>query len=88
MTEQPVQTNYAGIEDEALALLAQKGDEDAERQLVERFMPLVRLKSRPYFLIGADSADLVQEGAIGLCEVSEVEFEDDGHAMAWAIQNA
>lgn len=67
MTEQPVQTNYAGIEDEALALLAQKGDEDAERQLVERFMPLVRLKSRPYFLIGADSADLVQEGAIGLC---------------------
>ena len=28
------------------------------------------------------------EGAIGLCEVSEVEFEDDGHAMAWAIQNA
>ena len=32
--------------------------------------------------------DTSSEGAIGLCEVSEVEFEDDGHAMAWAIQNA
>ena len=26
------------------------------------------------------------EGAIGLRTVSEVEFEDDGHAIAWAIQ--
>ena len=25
------------------------------------------------------------EGAIGLRAVSEVEFEDDGHAIAWAI---
>ena len=28
------------------------------------------------------------EGAIGLCEVSEVEFEDDGHAIEWAIKQA
>ena len=26
------------------------------------------------------------ESAIGLYAVSEVEFEDDGHAMAWAMQ--
>ena len=25
------------------------------------------------------------EGAIGLYAVSEVEFEDDGHAIAWAM---
>ncbi len=25
------------------------------------------------------------EGTIGLCTVSEVEFEDDGHAIAWAM---
>ena len=25
------------------------------------------------------------EGTIGLCAVSEVEFEDDGHAIAWAM---
>ena len=29
--------------------------------------------------------DLSCEGAIGLRAVSEVEFEDDGHAIAWAL---
>ncbi len=29
--------------------------------------------------------DLSCEGAIGLREVSEVEFEDDGHAIAWTM---
>ena len=29
--------------------------------------------------------DTTCEGAIGLREVSEVEFEDDGHAIAWAM---
>lgn len=29
--------------------------------------------------------DLSCEGAIGLAAVSEVEFEDEGHAIAWAI---
>ena len=26
------------------------------------------------------------EGALGLAEVSAVEFEDEGHAIAWAMQ--
>ena len=30
--------------------------------------------------------DLSCEGIIGLREASEVEFEDDGHAIAWAMQ--
>ena len=29
--------------------------------------------------------DLSCEGAIGLKEVSDVAFEDDGHAVAWAL---
>lgn len=29
--------------------------------------------------------DLSCEGAVGLREVSEVEFMDDGHAIAWAL---
>ena len=28
------------------------------------------------------------EGAIGLAEASEVEFADDGHAIAWAMSRA
>ena len=30
--------------------------------------------------------DLSCEGIIGLREASEVEFEDDGHAILWAMQ--
>ena len=30
--------------------------------------------------------DLSCEGTIGLAAASEVSFEDDGHAMAWAMQ--
>lgn len=30
--------------------------------------------------------DLSCEGTIGLAAVSDVEFEDDGHAIAWALQ--
>lgn len=58
--------NFNSLSDEALARLAQSGSSDAEHALVVRFMPLVRIKARPYFLIGADHSDLVQEGSIGL----------------------
>ena len=30
--------------------------------------------------------DMSCEGALGLAEVSEVECEEDGHAIAWAMQ--
>lgn len=33
-----------------------------------------------------DDADHDCESAIGIRAVSEVEFEDDGHAIAWAMQ--
>ena len=32
------------------------------------------------------TADHTCEGAIGLRAASEVEFEDDGHAIAWAMR--
>ena len=32
--------------------------------------------------------DRTCEGAIGLRAVSDVEFMDDGHAVAWAIQHS
>ena len=34
------------------------------------------------------SEDHTCEGAIGLRDASEIEFEDDGHAIAWAISRA
>lgn len=39
---------------------------DAVDFLLEKYKDLVRVKTRPYFLLGADRADLIQEGMIGL----------------------
>lgn len=57
---------FQNLEDEALVVLAQNGDRQAEEYLMDKFKPLVRSKSRAYFLIGADSEDIIQEGMIGL----------------------
>ncbi len=58
--------DYAALTDEALVSLSRGGDERADEALIERYKNMVRLKARPYFLIGADREDLVQEGMIGL----------------------
>ena len=52
--------------DEQLIVMLRAGDEEAERQLYERYKQAVRSRAHTYFLIGADHEDLVQEGMIGL----------------------
>ncbi|MCL2227886.1 MAG: sigma-70 family RNA polymerase sigma factor [Oscillospiraceae bacterium] len=59
----------SGIDDHASLELAQraaKGDPEAEEILVAEYVQLVRACSRPYFLAGGDSEDLIQEGMLGL----------------------
>lgn len=57
---------FADFSDESLALLSQTGDNEATEYLLSKYRTLVRRKARTYFLIGADSEDIVQEGMIGL----------------------
>ena len=57
---------YKSAKDEDLVLMAQTGDDTAQRYLLDKYKSLVRAKSRAYFLIGADSEDIIQEGMIGL----------------------
>ncbi len=52
--------------DEVLCSLVFGGDRAAEERLVMRYNRLVRVCARPYFLVGGDSEDLIQEGMIGL----------------------
>mgnify|MGYP003300600608 CR=1 FL=1 len=55
--------------DEQLALLAQSAGEQsgaAVNELLERYKDTVRIKSRAFFLMGADAEDVIQEGMIGL----------------------
>ena len=47
-------------------MLAAEGDQSAEEILVLRYSRLVRSCSRPFFLAGGDSEDLIQEGMFGL----------------------
>ena len=58
--------NYAELSDENLQQLAAQGDSFAEDGLVKRYIRLVRICARPYFLAGGDSEDLTQEGMLGL----------------------
>lgn len=66
MSENTKEQNFEQARDEDLVLLAQKGDEGAQEYLLDKYKSLVRAKSRAYFLIGADSEDIIQEGMIGL----------------------
>lgn len=52
--------------DDELCALAAAGEASAEEELAARYIRLVRVCARPYFLAGGDSEDLIQEGMIGL----------------------
>ncbi|MDD5918557.1 MAG: RNA polymerase sporulation sigma factor SigH [bacterium] len=62
----PEELYYLNMTDEALVERSHAGDARADETLCERYKNVVRIKARPYFLIGADREDLVQEGMIGL----------------------
>ena len=52
--------------DEELLSMMCSDSKAAEDELVARYKSLVKKCSRPYFLVGGDSEDLIQEGMIGL----------------------
>ena len=58
--------SYKDYRDEELVRIAQAGDDAVQDYLLDKYKSLVRAKSRAYFLIGADSEDIIQEGMIGL----------------------
>jgi len=54
------------LSDEEALLLYRSGNDAALNFLIGKYKPLVKLKSRMYFIAGADRDDIVQEGMIGL----------------------
>src|SRR3990170_2793439 len=54
------------LNDDDLVARFQGGDNDALDVLLQRYRRFTRAKARGYFLIGADSDDIEQEGMIGL----------------------
>ena len=60
--------------EEELLQAARSGERGASDLLVRRCFRLVKSCTRPYFLAGADSDDLIQEGMLGLLKAVQ-EFE-------------
>ncbi len=54
------------IDDNQLLRMVSAGDRAAEQQLALRYSRLVKICSRPFFLVGGDGEDLIQEGMLGL----------------------
>ena len=72
-------------QDEQLVWQSQNGDHLAEAQLLDKYKPLVKAKSRAYFLIGADSEDIIQEGMIGLYkEIRDYDKEKNASFRSFA----
>lgn len=64
--EQCFDEKCSQISDEELVLSAQQGDDVSSDALIVRYSDFVRYLARPYFLVGGDAEDLIQEGMIGL----------------------
>lgn len=61
-----MQLKYKDLLDEELVEKAQTGDDEAEEALIRKYKEVIRTKAHLYFMVGADSEDVVQEGTIGL----------------------
>ena len=59
-------SKYKNISDEKLIELIRLGDLEAQNYLLEKYRSLVNMKSNRFFLIGAESDDMIQEWMIGL----------------------
>ncbi|MCL2753062.1 MAG: sigma-70 family RNA polymerase sigma factor [Defluviitaleaceae bacterium] len=78
------QNNYT---DEYLAAQIALGDRDAEDVLLRRFLGRVKVLARPYFIIGGDKEDLIQEGMVGLYKaMREYSSENSASFATFATQ--
>lgn len=57
---------YENVSDENLIREIRLGNIDAQDYLLEKYRNIVNMKANRFFLIGAESDDMIQEGMIGL----------------------
>jgi len=57
---------FENKKDEEIVIEAKRGNNRAQEYLISKYEGFVKIKSRSYFLIGADKEDIYQEGMIGL----------------------
>ncbi len=67
---------YFNMNDEEVIDLIHKGDDYAWDYIFNKYKDMVKMKTRVYFLIGADNEDIIQEGMIGLYKAIR-DFKDN-----------
>ncbi len=73
------------MSDDELIELIRSGEPLASEYLVTKYKNLIRAKARPYFLIGADGEDVVQEGMLGFYKaMRDYKPESDASFRAFA----
>ncbi len=68
--------NLSELSDDQLVRMAKKNNNAAIEVLVDRYKNCISLKTRTYFLRGADKEDIMQEGMIGLIKAVRDYKED------------
>lgn len=79
MQDEKIVTEFKKLTDEEIISLVRQKDDAAQEYILEKYKPLVKSKSRVYFLVGADNEDIIQEGMIGLYKAVR-DFNFDKHA--------
>jgi len=65
--------------------MAQSGDDVACREIMARYRGFVRVKTRGYFLVGAEHEDVVQEAMIGLFKaIRDYDWEREASFRSFA----
>lgn len=75
---------FESLTDEQIVELIHRGDSLAQEYLIEKYKGLVRIKTRSYFMLGADREDIIQEGMIGLYKAIR-DFKSDKQANFYSF---
>lgn len=57
---------YEQYTDEEIIEIIRNTDEKAIDYLINKYKNLVKIRTKPYFIVGADNEDIIQEGMLGL----------------------
>ena len=60
-----ISDDEAGVDDN-MVFRAKAGDEKSLNHILKKYRNFVRSKAKPFFIVGADKEDILQEGMIGL----------------------
>lgn len=76
---------YTELLDCDIIKLIRNGDETALEYIIEKYKTMVKIKSRSYFITGADYEDIIQEGMIGLYKaIRDFNFEKHSNFYSFA----